>query len=121
MSALAEVIQMDEKKRKPKALAVRNKKSYPKNRDTVRPFRLWDAKNKVQMQWRNYAYSWSAIKGAWAEIQWVKAGQSIEVFNTTNGQWIATFTRAPGGHFQRSVSPAFNVRFDPKRKRNGGG
>lgn len=89
-------------------------KEYPRDWSTLRPFRLWLAKEKRQMRWRYYAFSWSAIEGAWAEIQWAHAGQAIEVFNTNNGQHIATFAMKPGGNVHRFVKPDYNVRFNPR-------
>lgn len=89
-------------------------KSYPVNTGTVRPFRLWDAKAKRQLQWRNYAYTWSAIAGAWAEIQWAKPNTNIEVFDIRNGRHIATFSMRPGRNVHRFVRPDFNFRHKPK-------
>lgn len=86
------------------------KSKYPIHKKTLRPFRIWNAKERKQLQWRNYAYSWSAIGGAWAEIQWMKANTSLEVFDTATGKHIATFTKQPGGHFSRWVKPDFNFK-----------
>jgi len=88
---------------------------YPKKQASVRPYRLWDAKNRRLLQWRNYAYSWTAIRGAWDEIQWAKIHTTIEVFNIANGQHIATFKVLPGRNVHRFVKQGFNIRFN-KRK-----
>lgn len=111
MPELAEVINIHQAKQ------ARKKKSiYPINRDTLRPFRLWDAKAKKQLQWRNYAFVWSALDGAWKEMQWVKINTTIEVYDTTTGNHIASFTMKPGHNVHRFVKPAYNVRFKGKRK-----
>lgn len=104
---MAEVIQFFPKKQKK---VIRIKSKYPIDKETVRPFRIWIARERKAMQWRNYAYSWSAIDGAWAEIQWAKANTTLEVFNITTGQHIATLVRHPGGQFERHVMAAYNFK-----------
>lgn len=100
----------------------RAKNLYPKDRRTTRPFRLWltqdhgtpDEKRGREVRWKNYAFSWSAIEGGWAELKWLKSGQAIEIFNKRTSLHIATFARLKGGHTYEWVHPDYNIRFDRK-------
>lgn len=114
MSQQAEVIDISSRKVSTKKRTIKSK--YPVEKGTLRPFRLWDAKKGKQLRWRNYAFAWTAVSGAWEEIQWAKVNQSIEVFNIRTGQHIATFTMKPGNNVHRFVKSEFNFRFKRTKK-----
>lgn len=115
----AEVIQL-----RPSKLLVKRrgkaKNLYPQDLSTTRPFRLWLTQSfgtpaeqrGREIRWKNYAFSWSAIEGAWAELKWIKVGQAIEVFNKKTTLHIATFARDKGGHTSEWVHPDYDIRFD---------
>jgi len=66
---------------------------YPRNKDTVRPFRLWDAKAKKQMPHRFYLDLRRAHMGALIEARWAEVGVCIEVFDITKGKLRGQYTR----------------------------
>lgn len=68
-----------------------NSNVYPKVKDTVRPFRIWNANDKKQLSHRYFAFHDNAINAALKDAKWVKGSKvALEVFNTTNGVHIAT-------------------------------
>lgn len=67
--------------------------TYPKAEGTVRPYRLWDAKEKQQLRWRYYSDAKRAHMGALIECRWAKVGATIEVFNALNGRLLGQYTR----------------------------
>lgn len=118
------VIQLSEHLQTHKKRPVKKIKKYPLEKGTLRPFRLWlpheRAKNGDrgrQMSSKNYAYSWSAIEGAWMEVKWLKANQAVEVFNITNQRHIATFAKDRGGHYTEYVHKDFNIRINRRTKK----
>ena len=66
---------------------------YPKSDGVKRPFRLWDAKAKKAMPWRNYKHRRNAHLGALVEARWSKVGTCIEVYDATNGKLCGQYTR----------------------------
>jgi hypothetical protein len=66
---------------------------FPKDRESLRPFRLWDTKNKRQMQWRYYAHKHNAHIGALIEARWAEVGTTIEVFDVRYGRLVGQYTR----------------------------
>jgi len=91
---------------------------YPIQRDTLRPFRIWNAEAKADLPRRFYAYTWTAIDAAWREIQWAKVHTTYEVYDATKvNRLIAAFTMKPRGNVQRYVKKGFNVRFERKKNR----
>ena len=66
---------------------------YPHDAESVRPFRLWDAKEKQQMQWRYYSNKRNAHVGALIEARWAEIGKTIEVFDIRTGRLLGQYTR----------------------------
>lgn len=64
--------------------------------DTVRPFRLWHAKNKAFMPWRCYKYHRNAVIGAFIEAKYAQVGTSIEVLDIRTMKLIGVYTRRVG-------------------------
>jgi hypothetical protein len=62
-----------------------------------RPFRIWDAKLKVDVRWRYYLHLHSAHNGALLECRWGKPGLILEVYNVRTGVWLGTYERTPTG------------------------
>lgn len=64
---------------------------YAKQRDTVRPYRLWDAKEKRNLRWRCYANKRNALIGALIETAMLDIGKTVEVYDcryqTLQGQF----------------------------------
>lgn len=97
---------------------VHHKSKYPLNRDTLRPFRIWNTKTSCNQAYCYYAYTWTAIDAALKEIQWEKVNTTLEVYDCTKvNRLIATFTLKPGGNIHRYVKPDFNFRHIAKRKK----
>ena len=67
--------------------------SYPRTEGTKRPYRLWDAHNKVALRWRYYSDPRRAHVGALIEARWAKVGVSIEVYNAATGRLLGQYTR----------------------------
>lgn len=61
--------------------------SYPKSEGTVRPFRLWNAKEKKPLRWRCYSDRKRAHMGALIEARWSKVGTAVspKYFSPTGG------------------------------------
>jgi hypothetical protein len=66
---------------------------YPHDKESVRPFRLWDAKQKQQLRWRYYSDRKHAHIGALIEVRWSEIGTTIEVFDTRTGRLLGQYTR----------------------------
>lgn len=67
--------------------------SYPKSEHTERPYRLWDANQKVQIRWRYYSDLRRAHWGALKEVRWAKTiGTTIEVYNAHTGKFLGSYT-----------------------------
>jgi hypothetical protein len=66
--------------------------------DTVRPYRLWDTKNKCNVRWRCYVYERNAHTGALTELWWHgKLGDSYEVYDAISGRSLGTYTKRVQG------------------------
>lgn len=67
--------------------------AYPKQRDTTRPYRLWDASAKQNMRWRCYAIKRNALIGALVEAAMLDIGHTIEVYDSRYQTLIGQFTK----------------------------
>jgi len=65
----------------------------PRDKPTVRPFRLWDAQAKKCLPSRNYADLKRAHMGALIEARWAMVGACIEVFDITKGKLKGQYIR----------------------------
>lgn len=61
-----------------------------RQRETARPFRLWDAKARRFLRWRYYSSARRAHDGALIEVRWSK-GEAIEVLDIRTAKWLATY------------------------------
>jgi hypothetical protein len=61
--------------------------------DSVRPFRLWDAKAKKALRWRCYSDKRRAHIGALIEARWSMIGTVVEVFDIRNGKLLGQYVR----------------------------
>jgi hypothetical protein len=61
--------------------------------DTVRPFRLWDAKTRTHLPHRMFAVRINAHKAALWLATIARVGTTIEVYDVRNGQLLGQFTR----------------------------
>lgn len=67
---------------------------YPVNENSeARPWRLWNAKARALMRWRNYSHLKHAHVGALIECRWADVGACIEVFNTQTGKLSGQYIR----------------------------
>jgi hypothetical protein len=65
-----------------------------KDRDTVRPFRVWDARERKLCVGRNYVDKQNAMDGALLMIR-RQLCESLEVFDIRTGKLIAQYVRKP--------------------------
>lgn len=66
--------------------------------ESQRPFRLWDARKKVDVRWRYYASERSAHTGALIELWWYgHLGDSYEVYDIRTGRLLGTYTKRTAG------------------------
>jgi hypothetical protein len=73
---------------------VQSKQSeYPKDKGTVRPYRLWDASEKRNVPHRCYSTERRALDSALLLIRWSAVSKSIEVYDITTARWLGTYTR----------------------------
>lgn len=61
--------------------------------EAKRPFRLWDARKKRQVQWRCYSDAKRAHNAALMETRWANVGDTIEVFDIRTGALLGQYTR----------------------------
>jgi hypothetical protein len=67
--------------------------TQPMNTDTVRPFRIWDAKKKANVPHRCYATERAAMISALILTRWAKVGETLEVHDISTGRLIGQYTR----------------------------
>jgi hypothetical protein len=72
---------------------------FPIIEDTKRPFRIWDNKAKKHCIGRNYAYERNALNAALIMVRWAKVGESLTVYNVTNGKPLGTYLLKPTSIF----------------------
>jgi len=70
---------------------------YEKNDESVRFYRLWNARAKTLIQYRNYSIKENAHWGALKELRWASIGDSIEIINIHTGKLISQYTRKLNG------------------------
>lgn len=61
--------------------------------EAARPFRLWDAVNRKNYRWRNYADPKRAHMGALIEARWAPIGSTVEVYDCRTGRLLGQYTR----------------------------
>ena len=62
-------------------------------RGSARPFRVFDAKMGELLRGRNYKYPRNALDQAFIFARWSLVGESLEIFDATDGRLIGTCTR----------------------------
>ena len=67
--------------------------SFDKQKETARPFRLYNAKEKSFMPWRHYLHRRNAHLGALIECRWSEIGTCIELVDITKGKLIGQYVR----------------------------
>ena len=72
---------------------MRQPKRARADEDSPRPYRLWDANNKINLRWRYYSDPKRAHMGAIIECRWSKEGTVIEVYNAATGQLLGQYKR----------------------------
>lgn len=60
-----------------------------------RPYRLWNAKSKKALPYRNYKYPRNAHMGALIEARWAEVGVTIEVIDIRNSSLLGQYKRTP--------------------------
>lgn len=70
---------------------------YDKNRETTRPFRVWDATRKKHLIGKNYSDLHRAHNGALIEARWAKIDQALEVYDVRTGRLLGQYVRKDGG------------------------
>jgi len=68
----------------------------PRNKETVRPFRLWDPQKGEFMVGRMYAKIRTAHDRATVLVRWMAVGTSIEVLDVRVAAWRGTYSRKVG-------------------------
>lgn len=64
------------------------------DKDSIRPFRLWDSVAKRNLRWRYYSDSRRAMNAALIEVRWSKVNETIEVYDCRNGRLLGTYKRS---------------------------
>lgn len=70
---------------------------YERIEDPVRPFRIWDAKEKIHVRGRQYSSEINALNSGLIMARWAKVGQSFEVYDVRTGRLLGQYTRKPTG------------------------
>jgi len=69
-----------------------------KDRDTLRPYRLWDAHKQTQIMGRWYRWEENCHDAAVVICRRdTKVGRTVEVLDVRRGKLIATYTKRIGG------------------------
>lgn len=76
-----------------KLALVSSKAPYPQTKDTVRPYRLWNANEKRNEPHRCYSTQRRALDSALLLVRWAHVGVSLEVYDITTARWLGTYTR----------------------------
>ncbi len=79
------------------------KSYYNGNEKTKRPFRLWNEKEKKNMQWRYYSTPRRALDATMLEICWLPVGATIPVYDCRTWTEIGTYTRISAAQFTRKL------------------
>jgi hypothetical protein len=58
-----------------------------------RPYRLWNAKEKQPLRWRNYSSPRNAHLGALIEARWGEIGTVIEVYDSRTAALLGQYKR----------------------------
>ena len=66
---------------------------YPRNRESQRPYRIWDAKERKALRWRCYLHRRNAHNGALLEARWAAIGTALEVYDSRTGQLLGVYIR----------------------------
>lgn len=72
--------------------------TYPRIKDTLRPYRLWNAATRKHMPYRCYKHKRNAHNGALIDAWWeLSVGESIEVVDVRYQKLLGTYTKRVGG------------------------
>jgi hypothetical protein len=66
---------------------------YPRDKETVRPFRIWDSQEKRNVPHRCYATLRRALDSALLLVRWSKVGVTLEVYDLRTAKWLGTYAR----------------------------
>lgn len=67
--------------------------TIPVIKDTVRPFRIWNATDRRNEPHRCYATERRALDSALLLVRWAKVGVSLEVYDARTAKWLGLYTR----------------------------
>lgn len=76
--------------KKPRVKVYKRARASP---DSPRPYRLWDADAKRNLQWRYYSASYRAHIAALIECKKAQEGFVVEVYNAANGALLGQYKR----------------------------
>lgn len=66
---------------------------FDKNKETTRPFRIWDASKRKHLIGRNYAHLHKAHDGALLMARWSRIDQALEVYDVRTGRLLGQYIR----------------------------
>lgn len=69
------------------------KRPYPRDKETLRPFRIWDSQEKRNVPHRHYATLRRALDSALLLVRWSKVGVTLEVYDLRTAKWLGTYAR----------------------------
>jgi len=73
---------------------VHTKDRYPDTvKDSVRPFRIWESQEKVNVPHRCYKTLRRALDSALLLVRWSKVGVTLEVYDIRTAKWHGTYAR----------------------------
>ena len=67
--------------------------TYPRDGESVRRYRIWNATTKAQLRWRYYSDKRHAHIGALIECRWAEVGTTLEVFDIHTGRLMGQYSR----------------------------
>jgi len=65
--------------------------------ESSRPFRIWDANEKVDVRYRYYSHALNAHWGCLKQMLWTKVGVTLEIYSIVNGKLYGQYTRTLTG------------------------
>ena len=92
-------------------LVHKRSENYPEpDKDTARPFRVWNPRDNAYVMGRWYVSEFRAIKeAAFYAKYYLPIGQSVEVLDVRKGKWLGTYTKKIGGVFYEQYDTDENI------------
>lgn len=85
--------------------------NYPDpDKETLRPFRVWDPRANAYVMGRWYVTEFRAINQAYQYAKYhLPIGQSVEVLDVSKSKWLGTYTKRVSGVYYEQYDTDENI------------